>query len=61
MALEEACEYGLLSRDTVTASNISCVHVKLTDSALKVIEDLKNGNVSVAFLNLIKNVDIVLV
>ena len=45
MALREAGEYGLQSRDSVTSSNLSCVHVKLTDAALKVIEDLQNGSV----------------
>ena len=43
--MREAGEYGLQSRDSVTSSNLSCVHVKLTDAALKVIEDLQNGSV----------------
>lgn len=51
MALWQAGEYGLQSRDNVTSSNLSCIHVKLTDAALKVIEDLQNGNVGLSDRN----------
>ncbi|XP_067934468.1 RNA polymerase II elongation factor ELL2-like [Watersipora subatra] len=44
MALKEGSQYGLLARDTVTAPKISCIQVKLTDAALKLIEDIKPGN-----------------
>jgi len=47
MALLDGCEYGLVSKDHLTSANLSCVHVKLTDAALKAIEDRLKINVSI--------------
>ena len=47
MALKEDSRYGLFSRDSLTAANITCIHVKLTDSALRFIEDSVKSNVCV--------------
>lgn len=55
MALKEGSQYGLLSRDSITASNISCIQMKLTDAALKTIEDIKPGNVWLKLYNLLSH------
>ena len=54
MALKEGSQYGLLSRDFITGSNISCIQVKLTDAALKVIEDNTAGNVRFILFTLLE-------
>lgn len=51
MALKEDSSYGLFSRDSLTAANISCIHVKLTDSALRFIEDSVKSNVCLFISN----------
>ena len=46
--LEEGCQYGLSSNFS-SFSNKSVVHVKLTDTALKAIEDLTKRKVNSRF------------